>query len=506
MVSRFFRRYQQPLLIIFTLLIIISFVGFFDRSGFIDKMDRASSATIYGRPVSMVQVQRESRKFELGRNVGLQDLLRSVVGQARTESEAIDNFIWNCMVLRHEAEQLGITASDEEVLEAIRTMPVFQTNGAFDAGKYAQIFENALQPRGLSKEHLEDLVRDDLRLKKLKALLGATTAPAPDEVRAVFEERHQKTEASVVRLKLDDFLASATVPEEDVKKLYEDRKAKLKSEEKRKVKVAAFILPTTDKPLEGKARAEELGKLGRAAEELSVAMTAKDADFAAAAAKAAASAKVEVKVEETAEFARRETPATLGGSPQAMAAAFKLTPQEPNSDIITTERGYYALQLAGITEARPLTFDEARAQLVEQLKRERAQEALNLKGAEIRNKIDTELKAGKSFAEAAQAAGVKAEVFGAFSRAEPKFDQPDAREVMMTAFEMKEGALSQFTPTLQGGVLIRVDKRPPVDETKFPEQKEAIAGDLAQFAREVLFAEWLKLRRAEARVTFPKRG
>lgn len=512
MVSRFFRRYQQPLLIVFTVLIIISFVGFFDRSGFIDKAGGAQSATIYGNPVSQVQLQREGRKFELARNVGLQELLTSVVGRAQTEAEAIENFTWNSMVLRHEANQLGLTASDEEVLTAIQTMPVFQTNGTFDAAKYAMIFENALQPRGLSKEHLEDLVRDDLRLKKLKALLGATVAPAPDEVRAMYDERYQKTEASVVRIKLDDFLAAATVPEEDVKKLYEDRKSQLKSEEKRKVKVAAFILPTTDKPLEGKERAEALGKLGRAAEEFSVAMTEKDADFTALAEKAG------VKVEETGEFARREAPAALGSSPAVAAAAFKLSAKQPNSDVVTTERGYYALQLAGISEVRPLTFDEAKAQLVEQLKRERAQEALNLKGAEIRNKIETELKAGKSFAEAAQAAGVKAEVFGTFSqedkesllnvfaRTAPKFTQPDAREVIFTALEMKEGALSPLTPTLQGADLIHVDKRPPIDDAKFAEQKEALAGNLAQFNREVLFAEWLKLRRAEARLMLPKRG
>ena len=59
MVSRFFRRYQQPLLIVFTVLIIISFVGFFDRSGFIDKAGGAQSATIYGNPVSQVQLQPE---------------------------------------------------------------------------------------------------------------------------------------------------------------------------------------------------------------------------------------------------------------------------------------------------------------------------------------------------------------------------------------------------------------------------------------------------------------
>ena len=500
MFNHFIRRYQQPLLIIFTVLIIIAFMGFFDRSGMMGKMGNEHSATIYGSPVSQVQMQREGRKFSLAQKLGANELLRSVIGRVQSESDAIENFMWNNMVVRHEAEQLGISVSEDEVFAGIQGLLVFQTSGVFDPKKYGMIVQTALPSMGFDEKQVAELVRDDLRLKKLKTLLGTTSAPAPAEVRAIYDQRYQKTEASVVRLKRDDFLATATAPDEDVQKLYEGRKEQLKSEEKRKVQVAAFVLPITDKPLEGKARAEKLGELGKAAEDFSVAMTEKDADFAAVAARAG------VTVEVVAEFARRDSPPALGGAPDVVAAAFKLTLKEPNSDIITTERGYYALHLTGINAVRPLTLDEAKPQLVEQLKRERAQEALDLKATEIRNKIDTELKAGKSFAEAATAAGAKAEVFGTFSQAEPKFDGADAREVMIAAFDMKEGALSPFTPTATGGVLIRVDQRPPIDDSQFAAQKELLADNLSQFARETMFSEWLKNRRAEARVVVPKRG
>ena len=500
MLTHYIRRYQQPLLIIFTILIIITFVGFFDKSGMMGKLGHDAPAQIYGHPVTQVQMQREGRKFSLAQKLGMQELLMAVVGRPQSESDAIENFLWNSMVVRHEAEQLGISISEDEVFAGIQRLQVFQTSGAFDPKKYGMIAQNALPSMGFDEKQVADLVRDELRLKKLKTLLGTTAAPSPTEVRAIYDQRYQKTEASVVRLKLADFLATATAPDDDVQKLYDGRKDQLKSEEKRKVKVAAFVLATTDQPLEGKARADELGKLGKAAEDFSVAMTEKDADFAALAAKAG------VKVEDVPEFSRRDAPPVLAAAPDVAAAAFKLTVKEPVSDIITTDRGYYALQLTGISEVRPLTFDEAKPQLVEQLKRERAQEALNLKAAEIRGKIDTELKAGKSFAEAAAAAGVKAEVFGTFSQVEPKFDGADAREVMMAAFDMKEGALSPFTPTATGGVLIRVDKRPPIDDSKFAAQKDLLADNISQFARETMFIEWLKNRRTEARVMVPKRG
>ena len=88
---------------------------------------------------------------------------------------------------------------------------------------------------------------------------------------------------------------------------------------------------------------------------------------------------------------------------------------QPNSDALGSNRGYYVLQLESITPARPLTFEEAKASLTEELKNERAKEALNLKAADIHNKIAADVKAGKSFAEATQAAGVKAEPFPPYS-------------------------------------------------------------------------------------------
>ena len=49
-------------------------------------------------------------------------------------------------------------------------------------------------------------------------------------------------------------------------------------------------------------------------------------------------------------------------------------------------------------------------------------------------------------------------------------------------------------------------QRPPIDDTKFAAQKDFLAFQLAADASAALFAEWLKLRRAEARVTAPSRG
>jgi len=364
---------------------------------------------------------------------------------------------------------------------------------------------DALSKRGMSGADLEDIVRDDLRVKRIRTLLESTAPPSESELRTAFEGMYQKVDASVIYLKIDDFLAAIKVSDDDLKKLYEERKIGLKTDELRKVKYVAFILPTTDKPMEGPARAEALQKLEKDAEDFTIAMTEKDASFEAVAAKAGAN------VQESPAYSQAKPPAEFEKEPDVASAAFRLSKNQPNSDALSTDRGYYVVQLEEITPGRPLTFEEAKDRLADELKHERAQEAMNLKAAEIRNKIAADVKAGKSFAEAAQAAaGVKPEPFPAFSAediAMGKFaDKPDGTAVMQAAATLNAGETSMLIPTEKGGVIIHLDKREPIDEAKFKAEKSRVAEGVADLRATVLFQEWLKLRRAAAHVLGGSRG
>ena len=209
-------------------------------------------------------------------------------------------------------------------------------------------------------------------------------------------------------------------------------------------------------------------------------------------------AKAGVPVVETAEFEATAPPKEIGASDEVAEAAFKLTTADPNSDAITTEGGYYVLQLSGITPATPMTLDDAKKQLTEELTAERANEALNLKAADFRKKISEAVTAGKSFADAAKEAGATPEPFPTFSQAEPKMDQPDAQEIMGRATEMNEGDLSEFVPTAAGGLLLHIDKHLPVDEAGFEKEKPMIVNNLDRIKKEAAFQQWLKGRRSAA--------
>lgn len=484
-----------------TVLTIISFALLYGHTDALDRSGSGKVAVIYGKNISLPSAQRGVRKGDLCRQLAqmeayqpkhpMMDLYQAL---AVNRQEARENFFFNSLVLKHEADELGVSATEDEIFAATQALPAFQTNGAYDSQKYIMIAQNVLPSMGFTTDDLSELIGDSIRFQKVKALLGTTVAPSDSEIRDSFTQLNQKTEASVVRFKLDDFLATTQVPEEDVKKLYEERKSTLKTDETRKVRFVAFTLPTTDKPLTGPARVKALTDLQKKAEDFSVAMTDKNAKFDEVA------AKYNEKVQESPEFPASKPPEALESSSEIGAAAYKLTKDQPNSDVLETPRGYYVLQLANITPPRPLAYEEAKANLADTLKHERAQEALNLKATDVRNKIEEAIKGGKTFAAAAQELGVKAEDFPAFSPKEPKMDQPNAMEVMQATGDLHQGQVSPVVPSSDGSLIVYVSKRLPIDEAKYKADKTQLADSLAEFQQTALFQQWLKLRRAAAQL------
>lgn len=489
------RKHQQTLMIFITVIVIIAFVWLYDptsrRRG---RTQNDAVGQIYDRSVSVADFQRGARKLQICQELGLYELFTSLTTDARNQNQQVANFVFNNLVVRHEADALGLTPTDEEIVEAIKALPPFQTNGAYDSSKYNS-FVQRLASFGFTAQQIEESVQDELRLKKLKQLLGSTVTAAPSEVRLMFERRNQKAELAYVSLSSEEIAKTVQVTDDDVKKAFEERKETLKTDELRKVKFVSFSLSEEQKKLAGKEKAAAMQKLVDRAEEFALAMTAPEATFEAAA------KKLEVPIAESPVFAQNAPPKELGESHEVAAAAFKLTLEQPNSDTIITPNGYYLLQLTAVTPARPLTFEEAKPKLAEQLKTERTEEILGLKATEVRNKIEAELKAGKTFAEAAIAAGLQAQQLPPFSMVQPgKLDQPGAREMVYGSTQLEPGQLSEVVPFKGGRLVFRVEKRQPVDESAFEKEKPILVENIARFRRESAFEVWLAERRKLARI------
>ena len=132
-------------------------------------------------------------------------------------------------------------------------------------------------------------------------------------------------------------------------KTYEARKANLKSDEKRQVKLVQFALTEDQKKLTGKERIDVLQKLADQANDFDEGLQAKGADFDQVA------TKFKLTSKETGLFAQTTPDPLLSSAPQLGPAAFGLTKESPNSDPIQTPDGFDVLHLQKIEPARPLT-------------------------------------------------------------------------------------------------------------------------------------------------------
>ena len=456
----------------------------------------------------MLEAQQMVRLLSLAEALGMSDFVQTLAPGAnqnqndkQKQNQVYVQFIFNLLVLRHEAAQLGIRPGSSEIAEVVRTLPAFQGESGFDMKKFSDFVQNALAPNGLAEEHIEQLVRDELCLNQIKQLLAAGVSIPKGELDENFQRAYDKLYVSVIRFQPADFAKDVAPSDEDVQKYYEAHKAELKTEEKRKVEFVTLGLTDEQKKLAGKERIEALQQLSDRATDFTQALLEKGADFKQAA------AKFQLPVHETGEFTPAAPDPQLKVDPQLGAAAFKLSNQEPNSDPVQVADGFYILHLAGISEARPLKIEEAKPKIVEAIKKSRARELMSTKAAEIVHQVREDMKSGQPLDAAIQKAGVKVEKIEPFSLIdettksqdkEPKNEPADLSSIKQAVAFLNTGDVSDFFPAGESGLVAVLEKREPSAGPNAGEQKAAFERRLLDNKRRIVFYEWLRDRQQAA--------
>jgi hypothetical protein len=262
-------------------------------------------------------------------------------------------------------------------------------------------------------------------------------------------------------------------------------------------------LTEEQKKATGKERIDALQKLSDRATDVTQALLEKSADFNQSA------EKFQLPVHETAEFTAATPDPQLKGDPQLSAGAFKLTVQEPNSDPIQVADGFYILHLTGVSEARPLTLEEAKPKIVDALKMSRSRELMSTKGAEAVNQLREAMKSGQSLEAAIQKAGAKPEKIPPFSLIEdektkpedkePKKDEPaDLTAIKDAVALLNTGEISDFSPSGENGFVAVLEKREPSTDANAAEKKAAFEKRLFDNKQRVVLYEWLHDRQQAA--------
>jgi PPIC-type PPIASE domain/SurA N-terminal domain len=556
------RRHKDWLMIVIAILA-IPFIFYFVKTP--DRPLASNQfARMYDRNVSMLEAQQVVRLLSLAQAVGMSEFVQTLTaGAGQNQNQVAVQFIINLLVLRHEAERLGLRPDASEIADVVRKLPAFQSESGFDMNKFSDFVRSGLGPMGLGEEHIEQLVRDELCLNEIKRLLATGISISKGEVDENFQRGYDKFYVNVIRFHSADFDKDITVNDEDVQKYYDAHKAELKTDEKRKVQFINLALSEDQKKLKGKERIEVLQKLSDSATDFTQALLEKGADFKQAA------GKFQLSVHETGEFTAAAPDPQLKVDAQLSGAAFKLTAQEPNSDPIQMADGFYILHLVGITEARPLTVEEAKPKIVDALKKGRARELMSTKGAEVAQQLREAAKSGQSLEAAIQKSGAKPEKLPPFSLMEeekpksegnepkneplsqakepqneppsqgkesknepsshgkepknepssqgkePKNEPPSKSNeptnepsglaaVKEAVAFLNPGEISDFSPSGDDGFVAVLEKREPSEDVNAGEKKAAFEKRLLDNKERIVFYEWLRDRQQAAGLQFSK--
>ena len=305
------------------------------------------------------------------------------------------------------ADEMGMRVTEEEVANSIRSMlpQVFQ--GGFNKELYAGF----LQQQGLTIPEFEANVAKQMRLNRLRIVVMEGVVVSPAEVEEEFKRRNEKIKVDYVRFGVDKFNSQVKISPEEMQTYFNANRAGYRTPEKRSFDVLvasedrmSAAINIDDNVL--RSAYNTSGDRFRSGERVKVrhiliSTTGKSADDAKKAEGKANALLAQIKG--GADFAKlakenSEDPGSKenGGEygwmakgqtvPAFETTAFSLKKGEL-SGLVKTEYGYHIIQTLDREDAKVKPFEEVKAELATELKKQQAQSKVEAAAEQARNEL-----------------------------------------------------------------------------------------------------------------------
>jgi len=340
-------------------------------------------------PVETVREAWQRRQSQL------QQMLRNELPpeMARAQQQAIlDQYIQQTL-LTQRANEFGYKVSDEALARRIMEIPDFQVDGKFSADRY----NGLLRQSGLTEARFESQLQGDLLLEQLQRGVVDSAFALPNELDRRFELEKQQREIDYVLIAANDFLPSVSVTDEQIQKYYEENSSEFLLPETVDLQYIELTREQAESKVDVSEQAlkdhfEQVKDRYTSAEQRKgqhILITATDGLDDAAAQKKAQ--ELTDKAKSGADFAQlaRENskdPASaaqggdLGWAQKGMFvgpfedALFSMQPGEIRGPV-KTQFGYHVLKLGEIQAGHQKSFEEARAEVEDEYRKDKAQSA-----------------------------------------------------------------------------------------------------------------------------------
>jgi predicted DNA-binding protein (UPF0251 family) len=449
-------------------------------------------------------------------------------GNPSSDYEAAENFFINRILLRSAKTEFGIYPSDEEIDKNIRQFRAFTSqDGAFSEEIYRNFIDRGLGRLGLLESDVRELTSDIIIYRKLSEILSTGLTSDRDVVSKQTAIDGQRINSKLAQIDATAIKASIAPTEEEIKTYWETVRDAFKTDEKRKltyfiVKSTPDADPAPVAPLadgaDDAAKADHAKKtaerdativenkrvarvkVGKDVDDFLYALeTQKNADFK----KLAQEKNFELKHTEL--IAMSEAPAELlaplQSSSRAGSAAdalFNLTvtsdPFSKITDLSIGETEWLVAYIDEVLASRVKTYDEAKQDASAQLSADLAAAALTKATNEANDKIKAALAEGKSFEDAAKAAGIQSEILIATNTTQQ--DQADAGKFPASLFNTAKftapGALTEPIIEKDRSFIVLVEKREFVTDANTQDEIKANLDRANQQHHLSAFISWIE--------------
>lgn len=347
------------------------------------------AAKVEGERISLEEVQRAWRQ----RQSQLQQMLRDELPEnMKREQQAalLDQFVRETL-LTQRAEEFGYRVTDAALAKRVMEIPQFQVDGKFSKDRYNALVRSS----GLTEAQFEAELKDELLIDQLQRGVVDSAFVTPHELARRYAIEKQQREIDYAVVPAGQFTGSIVVTDEQVQKWYDEHKPQFLTPETVDLQYieltrarAESAVSVTEEALkdhyeQNKERFESPER--RRARHILI-TTGDGVDETAAQKKAeelAAKAKgggdfAALAKQHSKDPGSAQQGGDLGWAQRGMfvgpfeEALFAMSPGEIRGPV-KTQFGYHVLKLEEIDAGRLKTFEEARAELEDEYRKERAQ-------------------------------------------------------------------------------------------------------------------------------------
>ena len=511
---------------IFGGIVIVTFVGWFSPKGGCDKAPQAAAiGTLNGAPVTAAEL----RQAHANTYVSLCLMVGRVLPRTEEVEAELNAQAWKRVAALRAAKSMGLGATEDEVRDMLTHDRQFVANGAFSRERYAAFTKNVLGALGVGIMQFEQQLAENIIIQKLQNLTGAAAWVSPtdmqrivgryadsfdvqyvtlesnkvtgaitlsdDELRRYFDAHTNlfvipdMVSVKYVQYPLTDYLQKASVDESAVEEYYDTHSDEFSTTDTNGLKVVAKLGDVRITISNKLVRASALDHARNTAAEFVVALTpARDGSAVPFDTLAAATG---LTVRTTGLFDAVTGPTELTANRSFLEAAFRLraTPDEYFSDAVVATDRVYVLGLITNAETRVPEFAEVKAKVVPLAREQAKADRLAKQAAELHDRLEAAIRAGKSFKAAAQAEALNVSTAAVFS-VNTAPEALSTESILEDLTSRGSAELSRVVEGTNGLVIAYVVNRRPATADEAAAVKAQLAPNIARRRARTLFSEY----------------